>query len=385
MTIVPKVDFDALNFALLAVSPGDDYNALAYGGPEFSIGQVAVATATQGIILPVQPPHPNSSWWLDFAGPSVRCNSVEGSLRNEILGQIVDYNDAVSNSGEGGLLSYLGWTPSTGNLPFAQGHDNSFRSKGYTLGPAYFYSPGNYSTSPPADWFFNDISTYNVNEPWNGTASNLTGARIFVAVISSLGDYGNVPSLSSNTTLISCELYNASYRIEYEFVNGVQTAIVSIVESHEDIIALNGVSWGNDSNPFQSYYPNGSAIEKFDHRSHTFNGTYNSTIPRILAYQSVFDAFGQILVGSIVSGTKTNTSILNTVLLHTQEMAAVFIPSDPAIDTDFEFFLGISSDQNVTDILPAVPDPVLETVYLQDALEEVFHNITINLIASGNF
>lgn len=55
----------------------------------------------------------------------------------------------------------------------------------------------------------------------------------------------------------------------------------------------------NSTNPYQLYNANGSAVKISDPSSDNSSGVYNSESPRNLAYQSVFDAFGKVLAGSI--------------------------------------------------------------------------------------
>jgi len=69
MVRVPNVDFLSLNFANLLFHGGD--SDLQYAGPKNAVIRVVAATAAQGSILPVSPQAPNSSWVLNFAGPSI--------------------------------------------------------------------------------------------------------------------------------------------------------------------------------------------------------------------------------------------------------------------------------------------------------------------------
>jgi hypothetical protein len=46
------------------------------------------ATAAQGAILPLEPPAPNSSWILDFVGPSIIYTDLQDSIVNAIKNNI---------------------------------------------------------------------------------------------------------------------------------------------------------------------------------------------------------------------------------------------------------------------------------------------------------
>lgn len=103
---------------------------------------------------------------------------------------------------------------------------------------------------------------------------------------------------------------------------------VNITESKADVIALSVISWGNvtgDSpNPYQLYNANGSAVKITATSSGNSSGVYNASIVRTLAYQSVFDAFGKVLAGSISLDYMgrpiiNDTSIVSTLLFDTVE------------------------------------------------------------------
>jgi hypothetical protein len=74
MLRVPNIDFLSLNFAILESAMTDFH----YSGPKYTVDRVVAATLTQGSIIPISPPATNSSWALDFAGPSLNFTDLQG-------------------------------------------------------------------------------------------------------------------------------------------------------------------------------------------------------------------------------------------------------------------------------------------------------------------
>lgn len=386
----PTVDYSGLDFAYTRVVKMFQVTGLdtfcVYEGPGYPVTKVVAATAAQGVILPFSASHPNSSWSVDFFGPAIRCHPVKTALKASILTQLNHVSSPPLAQAKN--LIYLGWTPNNGDLPYAQDKKRALHTRGNTLGPTYYYSPGNYSSSqaphqPSLSGIGESLSVaYPDSEIWDGTASDLKLPRLFVAAFPLRVNDPSIPYESLHASLISCALYNASYHTDFEFLDGAQTVSITVAESHNDVVALNTISWDSTSsiNPYQPYYQNGSAIEVLNTSSGESNGQYNSSINRILAYQSVFDAFGKILVGSIslgISGTLNvvNTSIMSTVLFDTVELSGYRGVRDSVIELVPEL---------VGAPLPLqARDP--EHGHLQHALEELFQNITISLMTSDSF
>ena len=62
-----------------------------FAGPSQPLQRVVAAVAAQGQILPIQAPDSNATWDLNFWGPSLRCQDVEGDKRDAIWGNILDH------------------------------------------------------------------------------------------------------------------------------------------------------------------------------------------------------------------------------------------------------------------------------------------------------
>lgn len=105
---VPNVGFSSLNLAAPLVAwgptasgegkkPGIHY---LYTGPSLTVKRITGAVAAQGSILPVPAPSVNSTWDLDFDGPSLHCSPVDSDFRRAALDNILNYTFARHSSTE---------------------------------------------------------------------------------------------------------------------------------------------------------------------------------------------------------------------------------------------------------------------------------------------
>ena len=98
---IPRVDFSNLNFmegmpyewAQSANPDGSQpsYSFYTYNGPSQIVKQISMAVGAQNTILPIETPYPNSSWTLEFVGPSIKCAPLPWSDRQIFQRNIVQY------------------------------------------------------------------------------------------------------------------------------------------------------------------------------------------------------------------------------------------------------------------------------------------------------
>ncbi|KAH8816636.1 hypothetical protein F5884DRAFT_663758 [Xylogone sp. PMI_703] len=357
---VPNVDFLSLNFASVILAQGLGVSWL-YSGPQFAVRKVVVATAAQGQILPIHPVAPNSSWALEFAGPSLKCNSIQGQQHEDIIKNI---NSTVQVGSCQSSYGYISWTPdpTTGSLPFIQGtglDNDTFTPRTATLGSGNFTS-GNDHLSDVASIFI-------------ATLPGMVNERLTEGCT-------NVSLQLANATILQCGLFNASYHASFNYINGIQTIDIS-----QDNNLLNDVSpvqflWTDaTTGPLEAFFPNGSVN----------HGAYNLTEVQTLAYQSVLDALGQILVGSISNShdsagaiLNANTSVMSTVLSDTAELQHIATYPQPNA-------FGISTLQQDIAENPldynglSVANVAVSNTSLQQELEDLFQNIVISLMSSS--
>ncbi|KAI0905360.1 hypothetical protein F4823DRAFT_142929 [Ustulina deusta] len=102
---VPNFDFASLRY--VAGMPifnydGDDHGDLitySYNGPSTEVQKIANAVADGGTTLPITPPTANSSWQLDFYGPSLSCHPMDDDSRRQAESEIAHWlwNDTSIN------------------------------------------------------------------------------------------------------------------------------------------------------------------------------------------------------------------------------------------------------------------------------------------------
>ena len=156
-------------------------------GPRTIISRLSTATATQGEILPIQPPFANASYALEFFGPAVQCSQPNATT----IKIIHDLRLVSVQSFKGTLIEeanyYFSFVPDLSNLGNASAPDD-----GVGLLPiTRLQQPESASNQL---WM---AYTRNVSDP-NGTRYT--------------ADHYSI-----------CQLYNASYSINLTFEEGTQT------------------------------------------------------------------------------------------------------------------------------------------------------------------
>jgi hypothetical protein len=165
---------------------------------------------------------------------------------------------------------------------------------------------------------------------------------------------------SDDWTLLQCSLLNTSYAVTFTNQNGIQTANITKSDQLEGVAAITSIAIDN---PTKDISPHGWQ--------------------RTIAYQSILDAFGRLLIGSIAQKTvgylnvwtTAATSVMSTSLSQTTELydiltnvrnMAIVIPG--VCDVDY--------DSNLVD-KSALP--------LAYAVEQLFRNITLSLLSYDSF
>ena len=381
---VPSVDFASLN--LLAPMPNYGQvpytipaHEFVYAGPSQVVRKITHSTATQGSILPVVAPAVNSSWDMTFHGPSVRCNPVDHEDRQAILGNLMNYT-----IGRGDVSTR------TGPCNYGTG----YAAWGAELLPFEIATVANQTTY-----------TLNYAEEYEFKNSYET-ASLYVAVTPPLftshdGDVrgpwlcpgepyydAGVAGLYDNSTVLRCDLHNATYDAAFTVENGEQNIDVAVTDlTHEPMVKLSYTQvWLNSSDPDvrTNLQPSPCGATT----SSPGDCVANSTILSELSYQAVMDAFTNLLAGVVSRGDNprnfflaTATSqIRSTVLMQTPELAFLSTDStgneanlqERAAQWRQKPFAGLfNADVASRTILP-----------LDQALEQVFQNITMSLMSA---
>ena len=121
---VPVYDFTSLNFVAGMQSGGKDgytLDSYCYNGPNQAVSRGGSAVSARGEISPITPSSPNMTYKLDFHGPSLQCDSVEGSDRVAIWNNIIHYYGTIKQNCQSDF-GYLSWAPAGKSFqPFVTG------------------------------------------------------------------------------------------------------------------------------------------------------------------------------------------------------------------------------------------------------------------------
>jgi hypothetical protein len=202
MIRVPSIDFLSLNFANIP-APNGAVISYEYTSPKYAVDKIVTATAAQGVILPITAHAPNSSWTLDFPGPSLTCVNLEGTLLDTVIQNVnssLEVDECQTSYG------YIAWAPDeTGDVPFA-GENGTYTLRSGTLGS------GNFQSGP--------ISVSDVATIYIATFPGMMNQNV---------DYGctDIDDQLSNAAVVQCALFNTSYHVAFSFVNGAQTVDIT--------------------------------------------------------------------------------------------------------------------------------------------------------------
>ncbi|KAF5572748.1 hypothetical protein FPANT_12852 [Fusarium pseudoanthophilum] len=261
---IPLLDYNnMLNFAQFTGVGGVGYYA-----PSSYVSRVLLSVASLGSILTFPAPFPNSSYSVDFHGPSISCSTPRNTTFAKLLAEAVKKETCCGNS-----AGYVGFVPSTNTVNSTE--------EGYAL--AGLRGAMNYSL----------ISSQSTIDE---TGNSINASRLFVVV-------PDIPASNTTTSYImanksiECALYNSSYAVNFTFDNGQQN--ISYRSKR-----LNGVR-------------SSDAGLNEDKNSDRFNAA--------VAYIALMDSLGKLLLGNLGIShygvmQPVQTQIMSSVLMDAKEM-----------------------------------------------------------------
>ncbi|KAE8452706.1 hypothetical protein EG329_013965 [Mollisiaceae sp. DMI_Dod_QoI] len=321
---IPSIDYDALDIVKWA-QVLDDIGVSE--GPSSRLTRLMTSVASRGSILPISPLYPNCTYSVEFYGPSLSCgvpNIGNSSFSDDCLNMINNYNKRGPSA-----VVYVGFVPAS-NGTNSSVAAAALTALNQTLGQSTAIS-GSFSFGSSA---YDSVSR--------------DSARLFITVPGLTYIEDNTANRTTwdaivqPNKIIECLLYNASYVVNFTFINGQQDVAVT------NMTLLNGVT-----------------------AHETSDEAYGGRIPvtRDVApevYSSILVALNDLLLGSLVSGnfgtlSAINTQIARTVLMDTIEMRYLEIDS--------------------TDVAPLT----IANISMAEALEQVFLNTTLSLFSDSYF
>jgi hypothetical protein len=414
MRDVPSVAYTSANmFTVSTVSSGDDQYlrrlpdgqihtaSYDYQGPSDAVSLLATTVGTQGIMLPVTPPAPNSNWNSSFFGPSIRYRNVSAGLRNAISLDIANYmNDSVfqhklhvqSATNYSALNPlYFAWTPSV---------------------------PSDLSLDDPSLWSYvrplrkHEYYEYDISDRRTGEM-----APLYVAVIPSAitllypGKAGEfipirwdrnttLPQvieeyIDPGLTLLQCDLHNATYDVKYNFSAGLQTMESTVLLLSDEPFRIIDLALGFTPNSDYEEFIAAPGVGQELPAPADCQGLWNASSgtqttcafdANVLAkfsYQAVWDAFTQLSKGGLYADISTfqptelkETDVANTVLARSTELKHLVELVRRKGDESLQ--------QNLVERYSNVPGMYgtpgeIQTQPLSSMLEDLFRNITLSL------
>ncbi|KAF2658592.1 hypothetical protein K491DRAFT_755910 [Lophiostoma macrostomum CBS 122681] len=402
---IPRIDFSNLDFA--AAMPGSiGVNRISpyytYNGPSQITKKTAMAVVAQQAILPITPPFPNSSWALDFDGPSLQCNPMDSSRDLDFQANIASYTALNCNSAP----TFLSWFPrfsysidqnQTTHEPFSGWLSDNQTTMSW-LDPETIYKTGigNFKLVKQDAILYIAVMPAMTNKRQftltaDPVACDLSGNQSTEDPPTPENPLGIV---GGNVTMIQCELHNSTYKAQFEYKNGAQNVSVDLPQHGPTVPIINWIrsAWtGEDKSS------NCTTLNELDN-DYGKICTYDDGLTSQIAYQSILQAFtalitGQISLDNTTGGLLDTSSIRSTSLVNTKELEyltdyGLHLKSSQSTDghddpfPDLQWTLSNSSMPGISGI-SKLQQQGPATQSLQDALEIMFQNFTISLMSSA--
>ena len=383
MMNVPNIDFVNLNYLNWMTSGHISYSYARpnkpvqyfYNGPSRAVTNIVQAVAAGGAILPLRNPGLNSSYTLEFPGPSLRCANIPADLRAVMQANIARATQPVSNDCT--PYGFLGWTPAQNlnysgllpqPLPFTVTSDGNYSLNAYTLTNRAGSSPASlFIAAIPGMVHMATLATHQIASACVDLTENSTLTR-------------NRPFV--NSTFLQCDLLNSTYTADFKFVNGEQDVSIRTTPIDGNIITTAYAIYGSSLYPKAGANASDSSCSPFNLNDQTC--AFNSSLVSTLAYQTVFESFNALLVGSVIGGESPTfeTRVQDTSLIDSPELAFLSEPVTPdgfglvslqqaVLASNGTSYNGIYDNKSTVTNKP-----------LAAAMEELFQNITISLMTS---
>ncbi|KAL4786620.1 hypothetical protein BJX76DRAFT_95580 [Aspergillus varians] len=182
-TVVQQQQMPAIDFEFSKWYTMDDGGPM---GPTPSLSRFMTGAVLQGSILNAPAPAPNSSYSLAFFGPLIQCSNSSANVSQQV------YDFAVKVSAP--YLTFLGFTPSSDNISYAM-YQRYYRDAGF-----------------------------------QGFDDGDENAEIVDKLVMTVWPYHD------DRWVIECGIYNASYEVNFNFTNGIQSTEITDLEVHDRVL-----------------------------------------------------------------------------------------------------------------------------------------------------
>ncbi|KAI9710459.1 MAG: hypothetical protein M1812_007427 [Candelaria pacifica] len=393
---VAQIDFFNLNFLAGMPSPAaaSRYSLLyVYNGPSQIVKRIAVGVAAQNSILPIAAPFPNSSWELEFNGPSIKCDPISSSESLNFQANIAQYIKSTPGYCKP-PATYLAWFPRINTARNESFNEPYIQS---TQGNASFPDPETIFNTEDADFsnvIRQDAIMYISIMPNMLSVRRSTLAFDSDPLACELDDDQQVSSenplgsVGGNITMLQCRLYNSTYHTKFDYVNGAQTVSINLVrQGMDNTVSLINLVRGAGSGGSGS---GKCATLNYEDGKYGKPCDFDKSLLSQLSYQATLQPFASLVTGNITMSPMTNvlsdsTDIRSTSLLDTRELDYLtdyaLHASTSEMDPDLQKSLRGSNNSEVSGMTRL--EQTTSNRSLQDAIEIMFQNFTVSLMSSS--
>lgn len=383
---VPNLDFNTMEFlapmildetgTLTHTEENNQFLGWKYMGPHQEVQRIASAVASGGNILPIEPPEANSTWEVQFDGPSIACDPFEGKARRKIQCQFLN-----------GVLGQLAWGS------FKNFSESDHLDSAFTLtmhGKNFSYE------IPNLDFQFRDSKFAFVSTSFYIVvqANNMTfpGFEDFDPISSAchkhVADGADLPKIiqdrldHTSGNFMQCQLFNSSYNVAFDFTNGGRAVSTDVVH-HERIDAHPG-KLDTVVQPALKHFPDFIKDLNFTDilRTHKLNASPKGV--QRMSYTAILDAFSSLLSGVIQQtgiDTQTQPNVAKTALMQHSELQFLQHQIKNSSKT-LQDILPLSNDSLVRSLRGSPHASAITDQPLHRAVEEMFQNMTVSFMSS---
>lgn len=314
-----------LNFSdpgFAVVWHGNEYYRSNYERPDILVSRLTLATAVQGSILSIPPPLPNSSYTLEFNGPSLKCDDANSTVREIFYHTLKPWMISNSNA----VMVYGAWV----------GADM------LRLNLTDFLD-GN--ADPPFS-----LDTGNPNQTAIYIAANRDPEKglVYKSWMENFDSY-------MDWTLLKCVLQNVSYVVD-----------VDLHDKNVQLVKVKKKEFLND-------------VPGLDSGSHLTNDSVEA-----ISYQSIMDCLGTVLVGFATSPIRPVSApekhSTHPLSIYLTQLLLTSLVDATDFQGDFFFEIGVNGSSTEASMLSRP-----KNWFLKDGVEELFENMTLSLLSNPRF
>lgn len=185
--------------------------------------------------------------------------------------------------------------------------------------------------------------------------------------------------LAVNSTMLQCALYNATYRVDFSYINGEQQVTTKVDQRDEPILTLKGL-----------YGPGGTDCAHKAIDDAKLKCEFDLTPVRRLSYMAMLDSLLGVIGGTVgiyQAKLDINSFVTRTTLMDTTELKFMSDDAFQVNDQSHKPFMQIALNDYGRPDIAGLKDPsVLGTSpSLIQGIEQMFQNMTISLLSTPQF